>query len=52
MSRDCREQKNSYEKKNEKAKKAVNRDDDELVLCSLTSQNKKSKKESLVCGEC
>ena len=43
MSKDCREQKNSYEKKNGKAKKAVDRHDDKLVLCVLASETKKER---------
>ena len=41
ISRDCRAQKNSYNKKFEKAEKVV--DGDELALCSLTRENKKEK---------
>ena len=54
MSRDCKERKYNNKKKNEKTEKAVKGDADKFELCSLIMENKKrkSKKESLVCGEC
>ena len=53
MSKDCRELKNGYKKKNKKAKKAVDGDDENLVSCVLTSESKKLKvKKNLVCREC
>ena len=42
MSKDCWARKNGSCKKIEKAEKAI--DGDELVLCSLTRDNKKEKK--------
>ena len=42
MSKDCHLKK-SIEMKNEKAEKAVVDDDDELVLCFLTSEKKRKK---------
>ena len=46
MSKDYRERKNSYEKKNETANKAVDKDDDKLVLCFFTSEYKKKIKKT------
>ena len=48
MRKDCRAQKSSHHKKFEKAEKAIDGNEDDLVLCSLMSESKKeSKKKKL-----
>ena len=48
------EKENINKKKYEKSKKAIDGENNELVLCSFTMDNKKEnvKKESLVHGKC
>ena len=41
MSFECRQRQSGFEKKNKKAKKAIDRKDDVLILCLLTMNNKK-----------
>ena len=48
MSKDCREQKYDNHKKFEKAERAIEGDEDDVVFCSLTSENKKECKNKKV----
>ena len=48
MSKDCGAQKNGHYKKIEKAEKAVDKDEDNLVLCLLMSESKKESKKKKV----
>ena len=48
MSKDCWALKNSHFKKFEKAEKAIDGDEDDLVLCSLMSESKKEIKKKKV----
>ena len=41
MSKDCSEWKYGIYKKFEEAEKAIDKDEDDVVLCSLTMENKK-----------
>ena len=41
MSKDSSVQKYGHHKKIEKAERAIDRDEDHIVLCSLTKENKK-----------
>ena len=53
MSKDCQVPKNGHYKKFAKAEKAIDGDEDNLVLCSLTSESKKeTKKKKSVCERC
>ena len=48
MSKDCQAQKYGHSKKIEKAKRSVDRDEDDVVLCLLTSESKKECKNKKV----
>ena len=51
ISKDCRAWKYGHHEIFEKAERAINGDGDDMMLCSLTKENKKTK-ESLVCRRC
>ena len=47
--RDCKDQQNGCEKKNKKGKKAIDGDDDELVLCSFMEDVMMPTQAALLC---
>ena len=53
LSKDCWAWKNVHYKNFDKAERAINGDEDDLVLCLLTSESKKEiKKKKGLCGRC